>query len=391
MKNGLIYYRKIFYCFFLGLLFIPALETWGKWLPEQYVVGYEPLYKLPNLTLTAWLSGNFQKQFDAWYQQHIGFRSALIKTSNQVDFSLFHETNSSSQYILGKHNYLYEAIYLNSFNRLDNVSPVDLAKTVINLKKLQNVLHRRGVTLLIAITPSKAAVYPEFIPKKYLLIGANQQPDNYDKLVSLLNQYQVNYVDGHKLMMTLKASAYPPFTAGGTHWNYYGACEFAQMMLNKIASLTKKPIAYLNCTPVHVDDKASGTDHDLTDLINIWTPQAITSPVPHPTVTVAVRNSLTKPKILLVGSSFFITLQDIFKGRAIFAKRTFFHYYDTIMDNTTDMDQPLDKHKIDWQKNILSYNVIVIEANEARLDPLYSKDQKNEIGYGFVEDALHYL
>lgn len=384
--------KKFLICIILFLLFIPAIETFSRFVPEQYIIGYETLWSCPKFTCTSWFNGSFQVQFDRWYQQHIGFRNDLIKTYDQIEFSLFHETDSTSQYILGKDNYLYEAIYLNSFNNLDKVTLYKLKNSVIQIKYLQEQLQKRGITLLLAITPSKATVYPEFIPDQYIIKAKTMEQNNYQQLVFLLKTYKVNYIDGHALMVRLKQySPYPPFVQGGTHWDYYGACEFNRAMLNKIAQLTSFSMNTLDCMPVQVDGNATGTDHDLIDLINIWQPQDIGGVIPHPTVSTSKVDNAMQPSILLVGSSFFITLQDVLRHQPIFSRREFFHYYDTIMDNDTDIDRPLNKAQINWSTDIFSFKVIVVEANEARLNPLYSSDRESEIGYGFVEDALQHL
>ena len=69
--------------------------------------------KLEDTTLTVdgWLSGNYQLTHQDYIDQNIGFRNVLVRTYNQMHYSLF-DNARANQVVVGKDNYLYEENYI---------------------------------------------------------------------------------------------------------------------------------------------------------------------------------------------------------------------------------------------------------------------------------------
>ena len=83
--------------------------------------------------------------------------------------------------------------------------PLSLMESrVREIAELQDLLARRGVTFLLLITPSKAAIYPEYIPSNLCHAGPSSNRGYYD-FVPLLDKHHVNYVNGH--VITEQATA----------------------------------------------------------------------------------------------------------------------------------------------------------------------------------------
>ena len=85
-------HKKLHYILF-GFLFLafmfPALQQFFGIFKEIPLEGAfnEPAYK--PLTASNWFDGSFQKAADKKSNYIIGFRTDLVRTRNQVDFSLF--------------------------------------------------------------------------------------------------------------------------------------------------------------------------------------------------------------------------------------------------------------------------------------------------------------
>ncbi|TEB10355.1 alginate O-acetyltransferase AlgX-related protein [Pelotomaculum propionicicum] len=161
-----------------------------------------------------------------------------------------------------------------------------------------------GIASVVLITPSKASIYPEYIPDAFNKIPVGQNR-NYQNFVDLLKQYDVQYLDGHEITMKQKRkSEYPLFCRGGTHWNYLGAYFTTREMILKLQELVNRSITNLECTRIELDDIPSGSDNDLALLLNVWrTPDRY--PVPHPVITAAPGGF--QPNVLFVGGQLFRT------------------------------------------------------------------------------------
>ena len=58
-------------------------------LPPDYVLqGVENKVVPPNPGWAAWWNGTLQAEVDAWLNQRIGLRGLLVRTANQVNFTL---------------------------------------------------------------------------------------------------------------------------------------------------------------------------------------------------------------------------------------------------------------------------------------------------------------
>lgn len=449
-------------------------------LPEPRLGGVVKPIPRPVFSLKSWWDGRFQEQVEGqgqtekgepregWIDRHVGFRSVWIKTDNQINFSLFRElpTHAGPQPItLGKDNWLYEDDYVNSFIGFEVVPKRHLQQYASYLKELQDDLQKRNITMLLVVSPSKAAHYPEYLPdwtlRRYFLftLGPELQNElgsgaispglrlefadrgiplsedawvwiaeagrqwlvtsqsdvytmtkaeegldvfcqhdphqklNYDVLMPLLDREGVNYVDAVKLFRQQKKAhpEYRLFPRGGTHWTYYGAGLVAAKMLARLKEMTGKDIVQFTCESVTVDCHTTGTDNDLGDVLNIWTPWVTKGPTPHPRIVST--GGQWKPNVLWVGDSFSWTLTELMDTHRVYSRRdmlfAFGRKYSYPQDESKQpagADQPIDaaafRAAFDWPRELAGRDILILETNEARL---------SELGYYFLEWALVYF
>ena len=108
---------------------------------------------------------------------------------------------------------------------------------VKEIADLQYLLTRKGVAFLLLITPSKAAIYPEYIPRNLCRARPSIKRD-YDSFVPLLDRHRINYVDGH--VITQQATQIEKallFCQGGLHWNNLGAYYTARAVIDELNGL----------------------------------------------------------------------------------------------------------------------------------------------------------
>ncbi|PWT89949.1 MAG: hypothetical protein C5B54_08100 [Acidobacteria bacterium] len=363
---------------FCILLILPPLQMCFEFFQVVDIYGVDPPDK-PRLTFKKWFNGKFQPAATTWFERNSGFVGHFAKTYNQLIFHFFKEAPNARGVIVGKDHYLYMDNYVTPWQGFGVGKAEELNKVARQLKELQDALAKRGVTFLLVIAPSKATVYPEHIPNRYHVKGT--PTTNYDLIVPYLKDNHVQYVDGHEYFLALKPSSeYPLFPVAGIHWSYYGACRMSQVIQSKLGSLMKKQLVDLNCEPVKVDTDPTGSDRDIAELMNLWTPEVLTSfPTPHPRVWIDDEIEAYKPSVLFVGDSFCWTLLDT-TGRKAFKNIHFLIY------NNSLYPYPKRSKGVGWRKDpdrlrelMLSKEVLILEAVEPNL---------RYAGYGFIDDAL---
>ena len=146
---------------------VPLLEP----LVAPGLVGVTAPVARPRLTLRSWFDGQFQEESTLWFGQAFALRGQFVRLDNQVNYSIFRNTYSarlpfsSKTIIVGRADELYEWGYVEDYCGLrPPVAARDLVSTVKLMATLQGRLRAHGVAFLVLVTPSKASIYPEYIP-----------------------------------------------------------------------------------------------------------------------------------------------------------------------------------------------------------------------------------
>lgn len=340
----------------------------------------------PRFTMRAWFSGDFQKRFDKWFGAHVGFRSFWVLTENQINFSVFREISAKfdrpgTRVVLGRENWLYEEGYIHELVRPGWGTPQQVTDTARKLSRLQAELRSRGIGFAVVVAPSKAEIYPEYIPECYLrrsrLPG---EQTNYEKTMPVFRELGVPCVDAHALFQQWKPlSPYPLFARGGVHWNYYGASRIAEELVRTLQPAVKKPIPQPVVREV-VLRPPSGTDRDLADLINVWSRRATDAPTPYPVFGAPAGESGFKPSILMVGDSFSWTLIDVLMDAGVCGEVDLLYYYKRQAHFPGNVSQAFDSATADWNQLLGKKDAVVIVLSEIGGLP--------NLGKPFVGDAL---
>ena len=81
---------------FVLLLLLPTAQMTFKPFRLVPLNGAEIRPERPAFSWHSFISGEFQKQFDDWFSTVLGFRGHLVRSDNQLNFSLFRELSSAS-------------------------------------------------------------------------------------------------------------------------------------------------------------------------------------------------------------------------------------------------------------------------------------------------------
>lgn len=348
------------------------------------LVGTFPDVPRPDFTIQDWLNHRFQEGASSWFSRYFGARGLFVKLGNQVNYSLFGTSYMNNQtIIIGKQSQLYEVAYINNYCKLIHPMPQEHAEAhVKEIAEIQDRLGQHGMAFVLLISPSKAAIYPEFIPDIFCRSPKSTSRD-YENFVPLLDKYKINYVDGHAITLAAKTREQAPvFSQGGTHWNYLGAYYTVERLLEMIEALTRQSIGRLSLQGLEIDHKPSGTDKDLAELLNLISPP-YNYLVPHPTI---VREGPAQDlgKAVFVGGSFIWTVLDILNFTNIFQAMDAYYYYKLLLKSyPARTSRSIDVSQIDWNKDVLTSQVLVLEINEINFS--------NEYLPAFLSDILGHL
>jgi len=366
---------------FVGALLLPLFQMLTR-LPLDYpLTGVENTSTRPVVGLEAWWNGTLQSEFDSWLNQRIGFRGLLVRTANQINYSLFRELpeRKGTQVLLGQNGFLYEKVYVDSYNQNGQRPESELRNVSMSTRRLQDLLAADGIAFLLVIAPSKAEILPEYLPEVGDVAGRPERRTNYENMIGILRADGVNLVDAHDLFLQWKQEPDCPrlYTKGGTHWNQYGAARIISKIMDELKDLTGKDIPTMQVVGAVTNRTIVGSDNDLAELVNLWSARQLAGPQIHPVMETTQGSHL--PDLLVVGDSFVFTLTNQMDREGLYRKRDTYYYYNRHYFYPVEPNVPLEKRHLDLLMELQGRDAVVIEVNEYWLP---------RIGFGFVRDLL---
>ncbi len=365
-----------------GLLLGMPLFQMATGLPQDYILqGVETTATRPTFTAAAWWEGSLQSGFDTWINQRIGLRGFLVRTANQFNYTLFRELpkRSGTQVLMGREGMLFEKVYVDAYNQNGTRPEKELRNVSSSTRRLQDRLAQDGIAFLLVIAPSKAEIYPEYLPAVADVAGRPGRRSNYDNFIGILREDGVNLVDAHELFLQWKQEPGVPllFAKGGTHWNEYGAARVVEQITKRLKELIGKDIPTVKITGAVTNRVIVGSDNDLAELVNLWSGRMLAGPQVHPVAEVQPGSHV--PDLLVIGDSFVFTLTNFMDPLGLYRKRDTYYYYNRHYFYPVAPNVALDKRQLDLLEEIRGRDAIVIEVGEYWLP---------RIGFGFVRDLL---
>jgi alginate O-acetyltransferase complex protein AlgJ len=377
-------------CMYIGtlavLLLLPLIQMQVRIVPVSALRGVQKPVCFPKVNLYSIRHGEFQVMAEKWFARNFGLRELWIRLHNQILYTLLRTTPIESTVDVGKNGQLYEKNYMEHYLGIKNPHIENLPEHMSGLKRLQQMLRDRGISLIVCISPSKAAFVPEDIPgfydsdKRTVSIG-------YRFMVRLLNENGIPWIDGPGLLrLHRNDSGAPIFPRCSSHWNSVGAFYSADRFVAVAESLAGHPMVHPLLESVAIDHNPSSNDRELANLMNLFL-----TPADFPVAHVKFGSKGTseggnRPRLVVEGGSFnWIWLDALFCGRCLESADFFYYYskpYAQRYVHRAGKEKEKIKSDVDWEKTMAGIDIVVIEVNESLM---------NTFPFEFVRDMTKYL
>lgn len=320
-------------------LALPFIQKGTKTFPHVSLTGREKHVEKPNWSIKSWLNGKAAREFEAHFTATIGFRGLFVKALNQFNFLAFGNitANKGTSVILGKDCWLYENTYVKHYRKRHGMGKKSTRKFLKDLKSLQDKLAERDIRFLFLISPSKAEIYPEYLPDNVVISKeALERQTAYELFAPQLADFSINHLDATAFFKKQKPTTDALFTRTGTHWTYYGSFLVIQELLSKINNFSEHTYTIPKITSLN-HMKPLGTDNDLELLLNLfWFIPKNKSKIPYPVVETDSLPMKQRNNILLIGDSFAFTLVDSINLAKIAHKIDLFYYFKRLYSYTCE-------------------------------------------------------
>ena len=290
------------------------LTTFTGFPPDWKTAGVERPAPMPSLRPESLMSGKFGEEFERHFAQKFGVRGYGIRLAHQLGWELFGTLPPSggTTVDIGKDHWLFEHEYVRHHVHRYEMRKGEAKEFAARMAGLKERLSKRGIPLVVCVSPSKAGVYPEFLPDG--MDPPAKERDRTparDQLVMRLRHAGVAVVDSRTLFLEWKDFGAPLlFPRNGTHWNALGA----QKIWDEIVAAARAqnpafpPVpatkGYLMLAPLT-------SDRDLASLYNMVRYPYAEKEVPYPAVLAEyATNASRRLRVLGVGDSFSFQLAD---------------------------------------------------------------------------------
>ncbi|MCD4746528.1 MAG: hypothetical protein K8R58_09525 [Bacteroidales bacterium] len=372
------YIKKFILFCILILLLLPAIQNYFSIIKLAPLKGSFSLTDKPNFSQKTWFTGEYQKQYDEYLEDHIGFRKFFIRSYNQIKFSFYHIINAKNT-VIGKNDILYQDYYIKAYLGQDFVGYEIIKKNIKKIAFVQNELEKRNVFLFFLIAPGKASFFPDYFPPKYDKI--KKTVSNYDVFIEEMNNNNINYIDFRNYFLSIKdTTRYPLFPKCGTHWSGYGVTLVVDSLVKYMEKTKNIDMSGFYSNGGELRDKnLLYSDADIGKALNFhW--DIPSNKLYYPNIIFENDTNKIKPNLLSVGDSF---AQSLING--------FYPFFPNIFDENTNFW--FYNQRVHYPPHVVGQNSHVPHLNlkeqiEQRDFIMIGSTEHNLVnfGFGFIDD-----
>lgn len=368
--------KKTFNIIFMMILLLPIVFSGYEFMSQKDVDGIlknVTRYEKPEFHIRKFWDGVYQNDYDTYYSNEYSGRDFLVKTYNQVRYTLFDLTNNI---IVGENKDLFEETYINEymiskekFDFGDDKKKQQLSEYVKKLEYISEQMKKQEKQLIFVISPNKCDYKAEDIPSVYI---RKDSVRGIDYMRELLANSSVCYLDSYVVIdEAAELKRYPIFYRSGTHWSRLVEQTVSKEILRLIEEQFQTEIKKMKLKDVEESSEGFWRDTDLYQMLNIWEKN-------HETyyeynVETVIPENYKELNILIQGGSFSEGFLKDFTDNQIVEDINLIWYNCFILDkkwsvseisNANDSESMLsDWSALDLQHYVDNANVIILEIN----------------------------
>jgi len=179
------------------------------------------LARLPAVEMSVESLKRLPSGFEAFFNDHFGFRDDLIRNFNQF-VSRWFGKSPVPDVLLGRDGWLYytQDMLIQDYLGLDPFTEAELEHIKENLEKKRDWLAARGVRYLFVVPPNKQTLYPDYLPEH---LQARRGRSRFDQLVPYLEQHSDFEILDLREPLRRARARHRVYHRTDSHWNLRGA------------------------------------------------------------------------------------------------------------------------------------------------------------------------
>ena len=332
----------------------------------------------PVFSWKSWIKCDYQEQYEKNINDSIGFKPALVRLYNQMEFSLF-SIPHAERVVVGKKQYLFEELYIKGVLGRDFIGNSIPDRRAKQLKELQDKLwEQKRILLLVIFTPDKGTFYEEYIPDRFLTEPKGTSNYSYNKIK--LEENHVNFIDFNDWFLKMKdTSRYILYPKTGIHWSSYGAYLAIDSLTRYLNVKLSVQLPRIVRDSIWLSPVTRDRDADIDEGMNLMR-KIPTPPMAYLTIHYDKPEGSLRPSALFIGDSFYFIW--VYGGyiENLFSNNDFWYYDHDIYTGTTNTGRKTPE--VNVLNEIARHKVIII---------MQTNGGYGIVGYNFVDKLLNAL
>jgi alginate O-acetyltransferase complex protein AlgJ len=150
---------------FLYMIYAPLIMTDFSTQTVWSSTEKRRLAELPTLELKPGSLATLPSRFEAYFNDHFGYRNLFIRRYNRIMKKYFAKS-PVPDVLIGKNNWLFftESNLIDDFVGADPFTQAELETWRSNLEHKRDWLAKHGIRYLFVVAPNKQTIYPEYLP-----------------------------------------------------------------------------------------------------------------------------------------------------------------------------------------------------------------------------------
>ena len=217
---------------FLYLIYAPLMMTDFSSQTAWSSTEKRRLAELPALDLKPGTLATFPSRFEAYFNDHFGYRNLFIRRYNRIMKKYFAKSPVPNV-LFGKNNWLFftESNLIDDFVGADPFTPGELETWRLNLEHKRNWLAKHDIRYLFVVAPNKQTIYPEYLPD---YLQKDRGRSRLQQLVAYLKTHSDLSILDLSTALNEEKKRHRVYYVTDTHWNDRGAYTAYRAIMDRV-------------------------------------------------------------------------------------------------------------------------------------------------------------
>jgi len=332
MKNKL---HTSLFLLFLCILSVPLFFMLFNYESVPLEGAYQQVER-KNISFDSFYDGSYQVQLEKEEKSLNPMVPTFIRVRNQIDFDIFNQGHMGDG-LIGLDGYIFGKGWAHAYAGNRKYTDAYFDSITGKLKEVNNLYDSLGKVFMVVIPPCKEGLFSEMLPEGYV---KNNKSD-YESYLEALNKHDVRYIDFTQYYKeAIDTSKYPLYSKTSAHWTMYGAHLGLNIIVDSIEKTLKSNLMNYSVSKINQKKFDRGDGDQEAPLNLLFTIDK--SEFAYPSYTFDTVESYYKPKVIIVGDSFYWGINNSYVPLKIFSEESkYLYYYSTCYPNSEKPGHPV--------------------------------------------------